>query len=262
MTSLTRQLGQFYSDFKIKKRAFLLAQGGKLLEQLEKLIIRYSLIGNQARFDSQQFSWVADLESNWQAILQELETVLQYRDQLPNFQDLSADQYSITQDDRWKTYLFYGFGIKAERNCQRCPKTAQLLEQIPGMKTAFFSILLPHKHIPRHRGVYKGVVRCHLGLKVPQPQQQCRIQVGQQLCYWEEGKCLIFDDTFDHEVWNETDDIRVVLLFDFVRPLRFPLSWLNQLIIAAIARSPFIQDHKDNAMQWETVLDNVFSQQN
>ena len=260
MTALTRQLSQLYSGIKVKNRKLLLTQGGKVLRQLEHLIIRSSLIGDQAQFNPQTFSWVETLESNWLTIRQELETVLQYRDQLPNFQDLSTDQYSITQDNLWKTYLFYGFGIKAQKNCQRCPETTRLLEQIPGMKTAFFSILLPHKHIPRHRGVYKGVVRCHLGLKIPQAQSNCRMQVGEETFYWKEGKCVIFDDTFQHEVWNDTDEVRVVLLLDFVRPLRFPVSWLNQLLISSIARSPFIQDHKVNSIKWENMLDDVFSQ--
>ena len=261
MTALTQQLSQLYSGFKLKQREVLLAQGGKLLGWLERSIIQSSLIGNPACFEPQQFSWVTELEANWLTIRQELDRVLQYRDQLPNFQDLSADQYSITQDDLWKTYLFYGFGLKAEKNCQRCPETTRLLEQIPGMKTAFFSILLPHKHIPRHRGVYKGVIRCHLGLKVPQAQQDCHMQVGDQTFCWQEGKCVVFDDTFHHEVWNDTDDTRVVLLLDVVRPLRFPLSWINQLIIGAIARSPFIQDNKANSIKWERILDEVFAQQ-
>jgi ornithine lipid ester-linked acyl 2-hydroxylase len=63
-------------------------------------------------------------------------------------------------------------------NCASCPHTAALLETIPGVVTAFFSILSPHKHIPPHRGPYRGVVRCHLGLMVPGPPDACGISVG------------------------------------------------------------------------------------
>ena len=72
-------------------------------------------------------------------------------------------------------------------------------------------------HIKAHRGSYKGVVRCHLGLIVPEPQKDVRMRVGDKMIYWEEGKCVIFDDTHKHEVWNDTNGIRVVLLFDVYR---------------------------------------------
>jgi beta-hydroxylase len=142
--------------------------------------------------------------------------------------------------------FFYAYGIKASVNCAKCPQTTNLIEQIPGMKTAFFSILLPGKHIPEHRGPYKGVLRYHLGLKVPQPETSCSLRVGEQICYWKEGKSIIFDDTFPHEAWNQSNDLRVVLFLDFVRPLRFPVSWLNQLLIQLISISPFVQEGKRN----------------
>ena len=247
-------MSQIYSQLKVKSRQSLLTQGEKVLRQLEQLIARFSLIGDATFFDSQQFSWVAHLESHWQIIRQELDSVLNNVDELPNFQDISTDQYSITQDNRWKTYFLYAYGLKVAKNCKRCPETTRLIEQVPGMKTAFFSVLLPHKHIPEHCGPYKGVIRYHLALKVPD-QKGCRIRVGNDIRHWEEGKSLVFDDTFPHEAWNDTEDIRVVLFLDFVRPLRFPLSVLNQLIIQLIAWSPFVQSGKKNLEQWEQLKD-------
>ena len=177
--------------------------------------------------------------------------MLQYRDALPNFQDISTDQESITDDDRWKTFFLYGFGFRSDTNCALCPETARLVESVPGMKTAMFSILAPHKHIPDHCGPYKGIVRYHLALKVPEPREQCRIRVGDEIVTWEEGRSLIFDDTYEHEVWNDTDDERVVLFLDVVRPLRFPMNVLNWIVITAIARSPFIHDAKRRHLAWE-----------
>lgn len=123
------------------------------------------------------------------------------------------------------------------------------------MKTALFSILLPHKHIPEHRGYYKGVIRYHLGLIVPQSQEKCRIRVGNEVRHWEEGKSLIFDDTFQHEVWNKTDEIRVVLFLDFIRPMVFPFSLINQLMIQFIAWSPLVQDAQLNQKKWDEILE-------
>ena len=100
------------------------------------------------------------------------------RDDLPNFQDISTDQYHLTDDDRWKTYFFYGYGFRSDANCARCPETTRLVETIPGMTTAMFSILAPGKRIPPHDGPYKGVLRYHLGLLVPEPEDERRASVS------------------------------------------------------------------------------------
>src|SRR5438445_9608768 len=118
-----------------------------------------------------------------------------------------------------------------------CPRTAALMREIPGMTTAMFSILSPRKHILDHRGPYKGVIRYHLGLIVPKEKEACRIRVGDTIAHWEEGKSLFFDDTFPHEVWNDTDSMRVVLFMDILRPLPAPVALLNDLIIRIIAAS-------------------------
>ena len=137
---------------------------------------------------------------------------------LPNFQDISKDQIEITNDDRWKTFFLYGYGFEAKLGVEMCPKTAALMREIPGMKTAMFSILSPRKHILDHRGPYKGVLRYHLGLIVPRKAEKCRIRVGEDIRHWQEGQSLMFDDTFNHEVWNDTDETRVVLFVDVLRP--------------------------------------------
>ena len=151
--------------------------GKKIVWGLEKFIARYSLVPNTPFLSSAQFDWVPILEQNWQLIREELDVVLQYTDELPRFQDISPDQgVNLSKDNLWKTFFLYGYGVKMEQNCDYCPKTAEIIEEIPGLKTAFFSILLPGKHIPEHRGPYKGVLRCHLPLKVPEPQEQCGIR--------------------------------------------------------------------------------------
>ena len=113
------------------------------------------------------------------------------------------------------------------------------------------SILLPHKHIPEHCGPYKGVIRYHLALKVPHSSTDCQIRVGNEIRHWQEGKSLIFDDTFPHEAWNQTNDIRVVLFVDFLRPLKFPLSLVNQFIIKLVSISPYVQKGKQNLEAWK-----------
>jgi beta-hydroxylase len=154
-------------------------------------------------------------------------------------QDLSPDQSFLTTDDSWKTFMFLYYGHPVEDNCARCPRTVELLRSIPGIRTAMFSILAPGKHIPRHTGLYNGLLRCHLGLIVP-PGDACRINVGDETRTWEEGKCLVLDDSRPHEVWNDSARERVVLLFDFDRPLTGLLAYLNRMMLWRLASRPFV----------------------
>jgi ornithine lipid ester-linked acyl 2-hydroxylase len=227
------------------------AVGERLLAPIEHFIGRRSLVGDHTFFDPAEFLWVDHIENNWKVIREELSTLLEDRDALPNFQDISKDQIGITDDDRWKTLFLYGYGFEAELGVELCPRTAALMREIPGMTTAMFSILSPRKHILDHRGPYKGVLRYHLGLIVPEDAPSCRIRVGDDVRHWEEGKSVIFDDTFNHEVWNDTDETRVVLFVDVMRPLPSPESAVNRLIIRAIGISPFIRDAKRNQEAWE-----------
>jgi beta-hydroxylase len=125
------------------------------------------------------------------------------------------------------------------------------LQKIPGLKTAMFSIFDPGKHLPAHRGPYNGVLRLHLGLIVPEPREKIAIRVDKQVCHWSEGKVLIFDDAYEHEAWNHSDKTRVVLFVDFVKPTRFPASFVNWLLFNLAIFTPFIQEGMENHKAWE-----------
>lgn len=231
--------------------ALTISVGERILAPVERFIGGRSLVGDATFFDPSLFPWIAEIEANWRVIREELEGVLADREALPNFQDISKDQIEITDDDKWKTYFLYGYGFQAKLGVETCPKTAALMRKIPGMTTAMFSILSPNKHILDHRGPYKGVLRYHLGLIVPEDAPSCRIRVGEDVRHWQEGKSLIFDDTFNHEVWNDTDETRVVLFVDVLRPLPAPWRQLNRAIVKAIGLSPFVLDAKRNQEAWE-----------
>ena len=228
-----------------------IAVGEWVLAPIERFIGRRSLVGDATFFPLERFPWVEHIERNSSVIKAELAGVLSDHAALPNFQEISKDQIEITDDDRWKTFFLYGYGFEAKLGVEMCPRTAELMRQIPGMTTAMFSILSPRKHILDHRGPYKGVLRYHLGLIVPKDAEACRIRVGDDFRHWEEGRSMIFDDTFNHEVWNDTDETRVVLFVDVLRPLPFPESAINWLIVKAIGFSPFVLDAKRNQEAWE-----------
>ena len=227
------------------------AAGLWIIKHLERFISRYSTVDDRPFFDTNMFPWTGLLEENWRTIRAELDEVLKNQDKLPNFQDISKDQVNITRDDRWKTFFLHGYGYKMENNCAVCPKTASLVESIPGMYTAFFSILAPGKHIPLHRGPYKGLLRCHLALVVPEPGTECWIEVGGVVRNWEEGRCLVFDDTYKHRVQNNTGGMRVVLFLDILRPMGSLSSLVNKTILFLIRWSPFIRDARRNHKAWE-----------
>lgn len=231
--------------------------GERFVRWLDGYFAKHSLVGDHTFFNPDDFPWVKELEAGAPLIRKELEEVLRYRDALPNFQDISTDQYQITDDDRWKTFFFYGYGFTAGQNVERCPETARLLQKIPGMTTAMFSIFAPHKRVPPHGGPYKGVLRYHLALIVPEPREACGIRVGNDVRHWTEGKSLIFDDVFDHEAWNDTDGTRVVLFVDFKRPLAGIPRLVNEVILKLIAWSPFIQDAKARHNAWEKRFEQV-----
>lgn len=222
-----------------------------LLLKIGTWMSKYSAVGDHPVFDNKNFEWTTLLEDNWKPIRKELEEVLRFHSRLPNLQDIQQEQNILNRDNNWKTFFLYGFGIKATHNCHACPFTTSLIERIPGMKTAFFSVLSPNKHIPAHKGIFKGIVRSHLGLIIPGNPGDCVMRIENERIYWQEGKVVVFDDTFEHEVWNNTNEIRVVLLIDTIRPFKSPLSFINNAIINLIGNSSYVREAMQNHKKWE-----------
>jgi beta-hydroxylase len=217
----------------------------------ERLNLKCSMVGNPPVYDKATFPWAAEIEKEWHLIRAELERVLVRQSELPSFQDISTDVKTISKDTGWKTFFLAGYGLKSDKNIAQCPETWRIVQKIPGLKTAMFSIFEPGKHLPAHRGPYNGVLRLHLGLIVPEPRDKLAIRVEDQICHWEEGKALIFDDAFNHEAWNHTDKTRVVLFVDFVKPLRFPARFVNWALLNIAIFTPFIREGLDNHNEWE-----------
>lgn len=118
-------------------------------------------------------------------------------------------------DSAWDVYGLHLFSRPIPEGCAACPRTAAALAHVPGLATAGFSRLGPGAVIRPHVGLNPAVLRCHLGLVAP---PGCGLRVGGETRGWEAGRCLVFDDTLEHEAWNRSDRDRVVLLVDFARP--------------------------------------------
>jgi beta-hydroxylase len=223
----------------------------RLGHAIEDWVASQSPVGNSSILDAKAFEWVERLEKNSEAIRQELVALLYGQKNLPNIQDLSPRQTNLSRKDGWKSYFLFAFGHRIEESYNRCPETGKLLDSIPDLSLAFFSVLEPGMHIKAHRGSYKGVVRCHLGLIVPEPRTDVRMRVGDKMICWEEGKCVIFDDTHRHEVWNDTNGIRVVLLFDVNRPLPGWLTLLNKMALNLAGYLPEVRRLVRVQREWE-----------
>ncbi len=225
----------------------------KMRSDIDRLIARSSLIPDDPILDPALFEWTALLRANWRVIRAEAEALLPRMEQVPPLRSVSPDHKRIARSDLWKSFFLYGYGYRMEANIERCPLTAALVEQIPGLNSAFFSILLPGMHIRSHRGPTKGLVTCHLGLMVPD-NDSCRMQVHDRIVGWREGEWLLFDDTRRHEVWHEGDSPRIILLVQVRRPLRAPGRQIADLFLAGMRRSPFVQEGRRNMAAWEQAM--------
>ncbi|HET6621141.1 MAG TPA: aspartyl/asparaginyl beta-hydroxylase domain-containing protein [Dongiaceae bacterium] len=240
------------------RRRFVKRAGFRLGKVVRTIASGQSLVEDRPIHDSGVFPFLAPIEANWTRIRAELDSLLRSRANLPAFHQISPDQRYISKGDEWKVFILFGFGVPSRRNCARCPETARLLrESVPGLQSAWFSILAPHYHIPRHRGISKTVLRVHLGLIVPVRRDRCVMQVDDRVVGWEPGKCLVFDDFYRHEVWNDTDEERVVLIFDFDRPMRPFGRVVNKLLMWGIKRTAYFKDAERNLKSWDERLESA-----
>ncbi len=225
--------------------------GKNLIRGLADFLGRQSRVGDAPVLDSKHFPFLGSFTGNWRAIHAEITEILKHREAIPVFQDVSPDQMRIAKGTNWRTFILFGFGSKLEKNCRQAPITTRLLEAVPDLQTAWFSILGPGYHIPAHRGVTKGILRAHLGLIIPKDAEKCRMRVGDTINVWRPGEIFVFDDTYDHEVWNDTADERVILLFDFTRPMRFWGRLLNGAFVQLLKLTAYYQVPKKNMATFE-----------
>jgi aspartyl/asparaginyl beta-hydroxylase (cupin superfamily) len=174
------------------------------------------------------------LDVSYADIRAELEGVLANRDTLPAYHDLDPDQATISDvtPKEWKIFYLWAMGERAEPNASKCPKTSALLASIPNVFQAFFSILEPGKSIPEHQGPYCGYLRYHLGLIVPDDAPP-RIRVRDEWYTWQEKQSVLFDDSWNHEVVNESTGERIVLIVDVLRPMPLPQTIVNRGVAVA-----------------------------
>ncbi len=179
----------------------------------------------RAFYDPAEFAWTPALAAALPAIRAEAEAVLADRAGVAPYveapKDRPAKPHSLLDDPRWSAFHLYKGGEPVVANAARCPATMAAIKNLPipviagRSPMALFSILEPGTHIKPHCGMLNTRLICHLPLIVP---DRCRLRVGNHSRDVEAGKMLIFDDSIEHEAWNNGDAIRVILLFEIWRP--------------------------------------------
>jgi aspartate beta-hydroxylase len=176
----------------------------------------------------------------WPEIREEALSLARQLHAVPRFHEVMKEQAEISaNDDRdWRVFLLKVYGVNIARNMAACPRLAALVESEPDVLSATLSFLAPHKHIPRHHGPFKGVLRFQLGVSVPLAEdgrpaavlaiEDVEYRIG-------DGNYLLWDDTYAHEVWNRSEETRIALLLD-VRRHNMPmgLTLFSRLLIVMI----------------------------
>jgi aspartate beta-hydroxylase len=178
-------------------------------------------------FDPALFPWARRLEEAFPVILEEYSAVADDAGAFPSFLDFTRPEQvarylgTTGATPQWNAFFFYRHGERNDANCARCPRTAALLDELPLIRLPgvtpeiCFSVLTPGTHILPHRGDSNMRSVVHLGLVVP---DDCALNVAGEPRTWQAGRVLAFDDTYEHEAWNRSEQTRVILIFDIWNP--------------------------------------------
>lgn len=176
---------------------------------------------------------------DWRQIRDEAVSISRGLSSVPRFHELMAAQTAISANDNrdWRVFVLKAYGYDVRENQLRCPVTTELVARCPSVLSASFSYLAPDKHIPPHRGPFRGILRFHLGLSMPngsdgRPGAVLRVDDGEYRL--RDGDTLLWDDTYPHEVLNATNDVRICLLLDVWRPeMPADMAALSHVIVGA-----------------------------
>jgi aspartate beta-hydroxylase len=193
-------------------------------------------------YDRESFAWARALEQATAAIRTELTHLLAQGSGFEPYIQRQSDRPAfnvrgLLNNPSWSAYYLIRNGVEVEGQAARCPQTMQALRELPLCRidgrtpSVLFSLLRPGTRIPPHHGFTNVRLICHLPLVVP---PGCALRVGSETREWREGELTIFDDTIEHEAWNSSDELRVVLLFDIWRP---ELTVDERLLVSATLTS-------------------------
>lgn len=182
----------------------------------------------------------AAFEAKWRDVRAECLALMVEMGAIPEFHELMQEQESLSKYGGrfWRMFILRAYGADHRTNQARCPALSRLLRTHPEVTSATFSILEGGKHIPAHRGPFRGILRYHLPLVIPSPvdgKPSNRLRVDAETYVLEEGRGILWDDTYEHEAWNDSPAPRAVLLLDVFRPgMPLGLCLLTRSIVAGV----------------------------
>jgi aspartyl/asparaginyl beta-hydroxylase (cupin superfamily) len=212
----------------------------------EPLFLHYPRLPAIPFYDRDLFPWLPQLEAASDTIRGELEALLQTRQGFAPYIDyppgVPVNQWAeLNHNPRWSSFFLWKDGARQDLACAQCPQTVALLESLPladqpgFAPTAVFSALDAKTHIPPHTGSTNVRLLVHLPLILPGP---ARFRVGNETREWRMGEAWVFDDTIEHEAWNDASALRVILILDIWNPFLEPAE--RELVTAMLsARNRF-----------------------
>lgn len=228
--TLSAEIGEQTADETTERRfaaCIDAALRGRRIYRNECHGLYYPFLPADEFFDRSHFPWFAELEQRTPAIRAEALALLEskadaIRPYVRQEKGTPQNKWSaLDQSLNWGACFLWEYGVRNDPVCALCPDTAAALEAVPRSHvpgkapSAFFSILQPGAHIPPHTGVTNTRAIIHLPLVVP---EGCAFRVGGETRPWVEGQAFAFDDTIEHEAWNRSDKVRIVLIFDVWNP--------------------------------------------
>jgi aspartate beta-hydroxylase len=187
-----------------------------------------------------EFAPGAAFVAAWQAIRDEALAVARRLQEVPRFHEIMPEQASISANDGrdWRMYILKAYGVEQPEKMAACPLLAALVRNAPEVLSASFSFLGPRKHIPPHRGPLRGIIRFYLVLAMPHEEDgspAAVLKVANVEHRLDEGQFLLWDDTFEHEAWNGSDKLRIVLSLDIWRPhMPIDMQALSMILIQLV----------------------------
>lgn len=165
-------------------------------------------------FNIKEKKWASFLELSYPIILKEFESVIAAKDKniIPYY-----NQTLASKAENWMIFPLYVWGKKQKENCGKCSETSKLIESISGMTSCSFSVLKANTSIKPHYGDSNVMYRCHLTLKCNHTLPDIGMRVRETSISWKLGEIFAFCDAYEHEVWNNTNEDRWVLIIDILR---------------------------------------------
>jgi aspartate beta-hydroxylase len=186
------------------------------------------------------FPAAKDFVARWQQVRAEAFDLKRNLESVPRFHDLMKEQADISANDGrdWRMFVMRAYGVDVPENLARCPTVADLISTRPEVMSCALSFLAPRKHIPKHRGPFRGILRFHLMLTMPRKADgdvAAVLEIDGKPYRLNDGDCLLWDDTFPHEVWNHSDEIRIALLLDvWRRNMPYDMELLSKAVVGIV----------------------------